>query len=157
LQQLAADEAHRVQTTYLERRDGGGERVGDLRDEMQAAMEAGVGVFRTAAGLGTACDALRQIHERYGRVAIDDRSRIFNTDLFGALELGYLLDIAEAVAWSARAREESRGSHARRDFPERDDERFLAHTMAYYQPGGPPRIEYQPVRLTRWPPQARTY
>jgi fumarate reductase flavoprotein subunit len=156
LQQLAADEARRVETTYLERRDGG-ERVGDLRDAMQAAMEAGVGVFRTADGLGTACDELRQIHDKFGGIAIDDHGRIFNTDLFGALELGFLLDIAEAVAWSARAREESRGSHARRDFPERDDEKYLAHTMAYYQQGGPPRIEYQPVRLTRWPPQARTY
>jgi nucleoside-diphosphate-sugar epimerase len=67
------------------------------------------------------------------------------------------LDVAEAIAWSARARDESRGSHARRDFPDRDDARFLGHSMAYRQEGGPPRIEYLPVTITRWPPEARTY
>jgi fumarate reductase flavoprotein subunit len=163
LQQLAAAEARRVETTYLEHQDGkegaegGAERVAHVREAMQAAMERGAGVFRTGDGLRTLCDELAQLRERAGRVQLDDRSRVFNTELAAALELDFLLDVAEAVAWSARAREESRGSQARRDFPERDDARFLAHTMAHRRPGGPPRIEYQPVRITRWAPQARTY
>jgi fumarate reductase flavoprotein subunit len=156
LQQLAADEARRVEAAIVERQNGT-ERFAAIREAMQAAMEQGVGVFRTAEGLRATCTALAAARERFGRVRLDDRSRVFNTELFGVLELDFLLDVAEAVAWSAQAREESRGSHARRDFPERDDDRFLAHSLAYRQDGGPPRIDYQAVRLTRWPPQARTY
>ena len=74
-----------------------------------------------------------------------------------ALELEFLLDSADTIVHSALARRESRGSHARRDFPERDDDNFLAHTLAYFRPGQPPRLEYRPVRITQWVPQARTY
>jgi succinate dehydrogenase flavoprotein subunit len=124
---------------------------------MQATMDRGVGVFRTEEGLHTVCDELRVLRERYAQIKLDDRSRVFNTELFAALELGFLLDLAEAIAWAALDRRESRGSHARRDFPERDDERFLAHSMAQYAQGDPPRIDYLPVTITRWQPQARTY
>jgi fumarate reductase flavoprotein subunit len=153
---LATDEARRIETSYLQREEGT-ERIGRIRDELQAAMDRGVGVFRTAESLQSVCDELRALRARCGRIKLDDRSRVFNTELFGALELEFMLDLAEAIAWSALRREESRGSHARRDFPERDDERFLAHSMAHYQPDGPPRIDYLPVTITRWQPQARTY
>ncbi|HEX2515264.1 MAG TPA: FAD-binding protein [Chloroflexota bacterium] len=163
VQQLAAAEAQRVEQTYLQAPDGragsaaGGERVATIREALQETMERGAGVFRTGDGLRTAVGELGALRERLGQLRLDDRSRRFNTELFSALELEFMVDVAEAVAASALAREESRGSHARRDFPERDDDRFLAHTMAYRQPGGPPRLEYLPVRITRWEPQARTY
>ena len=163
VQQLAAAEAQRVEQTYLQAPDGssgsaaGGERVATIREALQETMERGAGVFRTGDGLRTAVGELSALRERLGQLRLDDRSRRFNTELFSALELEFMVDVAEAVAASALAREESRGSHARRDFPERDDDRFLAHTMAYRQPGGEPRLEYLPVRITRWEPQARTY
>ena len=153
---LARDDARRITEKYLDRTDGT-ERFIDLRDAMQSAMERGVGVFRTADGMAAACEALGGLRERFGRVKLDDRSRVFNTELFSVLELDYLLDVAEAVAWSARGRDESRGSHARRDFTERNDERYLAHSLAYRQEVGAPRVEYLPVKITRWQPQARTY
>ncbi len=163
VQQLAAAEAQRVEQAYLQAPDGssgsaaGGERVATIREALQETMERGAGVFRTGDGLRTAVGELSALRERLGQLRLDDRSRRFNTELFSALELEFMVDVAEAVAASALAREESRGSHARRDFPERDDDRFLAHTMAYRQPGGEPRLEYLPVRITRWEPQARTY
>ena len=92
-----------------------------------------------------------------GRARLDDRSQTFNTELVSALELEYLLDSAETIVHSALAREESRGAHARTDFPNRDDERYLAHTLAYRQPEGPPRLEYRPVTITQWQPQVRSY
>src|SRR5437588_3896413 len=98
-------------------------------------MESGVGVYRTAEGLQRTCEDVEVLRQRYKKVRLDDRSRIFNTDLFAALELGFMIDVAEAIGYSALAREESRGAHARRDFPERDDERFLAHSMAYRTDG----------------------
>ena len=163
VQQLAAAEAQRVEQAYFQAPDGssgsaaGGERVATIREALQETMERGAGVFRTGDGLRTAVGELSALRERLGQLRLDDRSRRFNTELFSALELEFMVDVAEAVAASALAREESRGSHARRDFPERDDDRFLAHTMAYRQPGGEPRLEYLPVRITRWEPQARTY
>jgi fumarate reductase flavoprotein subunit len=156
IQQLVADEARRVESTYLQRQDGT-ERLASIRDDMQQAMERGVGVFRTADGLRAACEDLYRLRERFGRLKLDDRSRIFNTELFAALELEFMLDVAETIAWSALKREESRGAQARRDFPERDDTHYLAHSMAYVQLGETPRIEYLPVQITRWQPQDRTY
>jgi fumarate reductase flavoprotein subunit len=152
---LAADEERRIEETYLRGRPGG-ERIATLRDAMQRAMEDGVGVYRTAEGLQRARDTVAELRERYKHVHLDDRSRVFNTELFSALELGFMLDVAEAICHSALAREESRGAHARRDFPRRNDERFLAHSMAY-KTNGAPRIEYLPVRITRWQPEERKY
>jgi fumarate reductase flavoprotein subunit len=158
-QRLAAAESRRLERTYLDPQNGrpGGGRIAEAREALQAAMERGVGVFRTADGLRTAEADLAAVRDRLARIRLDDHRRRFNTELFSALELEFLLDVAEAVTASALAREESRGSHARRDFPERDDERYLAHTMAYRQPDGAPRLDYLPVRLTRWEPQARSY
>ncbi len=156
VQALLTDEARRVEGTYLERREGR-ERLADIREDLQRAMDRGVGVFRTKDGLQSVCADIRKLRERFAQVRLEDSSRTFNTELTAALELEFMLDVAEAISWSAVAREESRGAHARRDFPERDDRRFLAHTLAYLEPDRPPRIEYQPVRITRWQPQARAY
>ncbi len=90
-------------------------------------------------------------------MALDDHSYTFNTELTSALELSYMLDLAEAIVHSARERRESRGSHQRTDHPQRDDERFLRHSLAYRGPEGVPRIEYLPVTITRWPPGQRVY
>ena len=152
---LAADEERRIEKTYLRGRPGR-ERIATLRDTLQRAMEDGVGVYRTAEGLQRARDTVAELRERYKHVHLDDRSRVFNTELFSALELGFMLDVAEAICHSALAREESRGAHARRDFPQRNDERYLAHSMAY-KTDGAPRIEYLPVRITRWQPEERKY
>ena len=151
----AGDEEQRIVRTYLQE-SSPGERVATVRDDLAHAMERGAGVFRTGAGLQEACTAVGTLRERYDRVRLDDHSRIFNTELFAALELGFMLDVAEAICHSALAREETRGAHARTDFPERDDRRFLAHTLAY-RTEGTPRIEYQPVQITRWHPQERRY
>jgi fumarate reductase flavoprotein subunit len=153
---LVTDEERRIEKTYLDS-NSGDQRVGQIREDLQRAMDWGVGVFRTHDGLEQVVDELDALRRRFARVRLDDHSRTFNTELMGALELEFLLDGAETIVRSALARRESRGSHARRDFPERDDDHFLAHTLAYYRPGQTPRLEYQPVRITQWAPQARTY
>lgn len=134
----------------------GGERIAAIRDDLQHTMENGVGVFRTEEGLKKTCEDMEALRQRYTNLHLDDHSRVFNTELFSALELGFMIDVAEAICYSALAREESRGAHARRDFPSRDDTRFLAHSMAY-RTDGAPRIDYLPVRITRWEPHERTY
>jgi fumarate reductase flavoprotein subunit len=153
---LVSDERRRLASTYLDREDGD-QRVGELREDLQRSMDRGAGVFRTGEGLRQLTEELWRLRERAARARLDDRARTFNTELVGALELEFMLDGAETIAHAALAREESRGSHARRDFPERDDERFLAHTVSYHTPDGPPRLEYRPVRITNWQPKARTY
>jgi fumarate reductase flavoprotein subunit len=153
---LVSDERKRLETSYLQR-VGGGERIGEIREDLQRAMDQGAGVFRTGEGLQRLSGELERFRQRFGRARLDDRSHVFNTELVSALELEFMLDGAETIVHSALAREESRGSHARRDFPQRDDERFLAHTVAYCQQQGGPRLEYRPVRITNWQPQARTY
>jgi len=153
---LVRDEERRISKTYLERSTGY-DRVGEIREDLQKAMDEHVGVFRTGEGLREMAGELPRLRERLARAQIDDHSRTFNTELVQALELEFMLDGAETIVHSALAREESRGSHARRDFPDRNDERYLAHTMAYRSPGESPRLEYQTVHITNWQPQARTY
>jgi fumarate reductase flavoprotein subunit len=149
------DEEYRLSRDYL-RKEGGTERVATLRAGMTRTMEAGCGIYRDEASLRETCDRLRGLRDRFSRVALDDRSLGFNTDLSAALELDFMLDVAEAVAHSALARTESRGSHQRTDYPKRDDVRFLKHTLAY-RAGGAPRIDYLDVVITRWPPAERVY
>jgi len=100
---------------------------------------------------------LGPLRERFEKIKIEDSSRTFNTELTAALELDFMLDVASAVAHSALAREESRGAHARRDFPERDDARFLKHTIAHRTDELAPRLEYREVHLGNFKPQARSY
>jgi succinate dehydrogenase/fumarate reductase flavoprotein subunit len=133
-----------------------GERVGAVRDALGQIMGEDVGVFRTREKLDRAREALRGIRPRVESVVIQDKSRVFNTELVSALELGSLMDLAETIVAGAIAREESRGAHARRDFPTRDDVNWLKHTMAYHTPQGP-RLDFLPVTVTKYPPKERTY
>ncbi|MCZ6529595.1 MAG: fumarate reductase (quinol) flavoprotein subunit [Chloroflexi bacterium] len=155
LESQARDEARRIEQQFL-RKEGGSERIATLRDEMRSTMESGAGIYRDEASLQSTCAKLEELRERYGRLQLDDTSRTFNTELTTALELDFMLDVAETIAHSALARTESRGSHQRTDFPERDDEHFLTHTMAY-QTDGAPKIEYMDVVVTDWPPTERVY
>ena len=150
---VARDEAV-IQEILSRRRNG--DTVARIRLEMGELMNAKVGVFRTGNGIAAAIEELRELRERYRRVGVQDSGRIFNTDLLFAWELGYMLDCAEAIAVSALTREDSRGAHARRDFPERDDENWLKHLVIHHTAEGP-RVDYAPVTITRWQPQARVY
>ncbi|MGE5638547.1 MAG: fumarate reductase (quinol) flavoprotein subunit [Clostridia bacterium] len=135
-----------------------GERVAVLRDEMRDAMEAGVGIYRDKGGLSAACAKLADLRGRYrSGVRLDDRSRAFNTEWLTAIELGFMLELAEAAAHGALARRESRGAHMRLDFPARDDETFLRHTLARHAGEAPPRIEHAPVTITKSSPRERHY
>ena len=156
-----------------------GERVADIRRELQETMDANAQVFRTSESLTQALSDIKALRKRYEAVSVQDKSRTFNTDLLEAVELGFLLDIAETVVVGALNREESRGGHFREDFPDRDDARFMQHTMAYRRPvaegaagalsgdGAFARAEtfdgYQvvlgakPVTVTRYQPMERKY
>jgi fumarate reductase flavoprotein subunit len=151
----AQEEERRLES--LRRQTGGGERVATLREAMQKTMEESAGIYRTAAGLERGAGALRRLQVRARNVRLDDSSLTFNTELTAALELGFMLDVAEAIVASALARHESRGSHQRSDYPERDDKNYLTHSVAYRTEAGAPRIEYLPVTVTRWPPGKREY
>jgi fumarate reductase flavoprotein subunit len=124
---------------------------------MQKAMEDGGGIYRTHNGLAKAAETISTLKERFNDIAIADHSHTFNTELTAALELSYMLDVAEAIIACALNRKESRGSHQRTDFPKRDDENFLAHSLVYRNADGTMRVDYLPVTITRWPPAERVY
>jgi len=151
----AEEEAQRVDK--LRRKTGGTERVSTVREDMQKTMEESAGIYRTAASLEKAAGRLRRLQERARAVQLDDSSLTFNTELTSALELGFMLDVAGSIVASALRRQESRGSHQRSDFPARDDQKYLAHSLAARGPEGAPRIDYLPVTITRWPPGKRVY
>jgi fumarate reductase flavoprotein subunit len=148
LEKQANDEERRVIGQFFEANNGN-ERVGLIRTDLQQAMERNVGVYRTKEGLLQAAQDVRDLQERFRHVRLDDHSKVFNTELTAALELENLLDIAETVVAPAILRDESRGSQARRDFPNRDDKNFLAHSMVFRTPDGP-RVEWQDAVL-EWP------
>jgi succinate dehydrogenase / fumarate reductase flavoprotein subunit len=133
-----------------------GERAARLRLEMGRAMHEGTGVFRDEEGLAKTARTVRSLKERYPRASLHEKGRTFNTDLVAMLELGYMLDCAEAIVASALARKESRGAHTRLDFPKRDDQGWLKHTLVFLAPDGP-KIDYLPVTITKWPPEERKY
>jgi fumarate reductase flavoprotein subunit len=155
IEALAADEQKRLDRQFL-KKDGGKEKIATIRQEMQKTMEEGAGIYRDEQSMQKTCDTLRALRERFKNIVIEDRDSTFNTELMNALELDYMLDVAETVANSALKRKESRGSHTRTDFPKRDDANFLKHTLACRTPDGP-RIEYLPVTITRWQPEERKY
>jgi fumarate reductase flavoprotein subunit len=152
----AGDERRRLEQELLHSTDGS-ESVSGLRTELQSTMEASAGIYRSGDSLAKGAETVRELQERFRSVALDDHSRTFNTELVAALELANLLDVAEAILHSAERRQESRGAHQRTDFPARDDEMFLGHSLAYREPNGPCRIDYLPVTITRWPPGERVY
>lgn len=137
----------------------GGERIAALRTEMARSMEEGCGIYRRADTMQATCDKLAELKQRYRKLQLDDRSRGWNTEWLLAIELGYLLDVAQAMAHSALQRKESRGSHQRLDgFETRDDDQYLRHSLAFFAgDDDPPRIDYGPVRITSSPPGTRAY
>jgi succinate dehydrogenase / fumarate reductase flavoprotein subunit len=134
-----------------------GERAAAIRADLQTAMDRKAGVYRTDNLLEEMESDLDALRERYRRVWVQDTSSGYNTDLVEAVELGFLLDLAEALVVSARARTESRGGHFREDFPKRDDENWLKHSLAWKTPGGGVKLDYKPVTVTRYKPMERRY
>ena len=114
-------------------------------------------MFRDAEGLATALEIVRRLKEEATTAAIDDRGAIFNQDVIGAIELGYMLDCAEAIVVAAQERKESRGAQSRTDFPERNDEEWLKHIDISLNGSDAPKVSYSPVTITRWQPEERTY
>ena len=139
------------------RHNAGSESIADIRREMRSMMMDNVGVFRTAEMLDEAIARLRTLKERFSHSSIMDKGQRWNTELLEAWELGCLLDLAEATAVTAQARQESRGAHFREDFPERDDRNWLKHSLAWLERDGSIRLDYKPVTLGLYEPAKRTY
>ena len=152
----ALDEERRLSRDFLNK-TGGKERVAALRTEMQQAMESGAGIYREGKGIQAAADKIQELKQRFQNVGLDDHSRTFNTELTACLELSNMLDLADSITQSALQRKESRGAHQRTDYPDRNDNDFLSHSLAHRNADGPPSIEYLPVTITRWKPAERVY
>ena len=133
------------------------ETVAGLRKEMMHTMEQHAGIYRSGVGLAEACVKLGELRQRYRRIELHDKTNVYNTDLLQALELGSMLDCAEAVVQSALARKESRGAHQRLDYVERDARGYLKHSLAHWQGGEAPRVDYLDVVITRSQPGVRDY
>jgi succinate dehydrogenase / fumarate reductase flavoprotein subunit len=134
----------------------GTESVASFRKELQIEMDRNAQVFRTEESLSHAQKVIEDLRKRYEKVGIHDRGQRFNTDLLEAIELGFLLDLAEVVVVSARNRKESRGGHMRDDFPDRNDKTYMKHTMAYKK-GEKISLDWKPVVITKYPPMERKY
>jgi succinate dehydrogenase / fumarate reductase, flavoprotein subunit len=155
--ELPQDPAKDVERLLQLLRDGGGtESVAAIRSELQETMDANASVYRTEATLKQAEVDIAALKERYLRIGVADRGKRYNTELLEAVELGFLLDLAECLVVSAKARNESRGGHFREDYPNRDDVNFMRHTMAYKE-GSEIRLDYKPVVQTRYQPMERKY
>ena len=146
------------------RKGTGTERISDIRRELQESMDRNAQVYRTEKSLSEVTELIERLRARYKNIAVQDKGKRFNTDLLEAVELGFLLDLAEVLVYSARSRKESRGGHFREDFPTRDDANYLVHTMAYLT-GDPEsadagehiRLDTKPVVITNYPPMERKY
>ena len=152
----AVDEETRLQDQFL-RKAGGRERISEIREEMQRTMEQSAGIYRSRDSLEQAAAKLSELQERFRDIGLDDRGHAFNTELVAALELGSMVDVAESIIQCALHRTESRGAHQRTDFPTRDDQKFLAHSVVTRTAEGTPAVNYLPVKITRWPPAERVY
>src|SRR5690606_19888331 len=155
LPEKPAEEIAATFQRLLENRDG--EPAARLREEMQDAMQDGVGIFRDGKGMEQAGEKLRELQERYRRVVVMDKGKRFNTDLLEAWELGNLLDLAQIATLGGIERKESRGAHMREDFPNRDDAEWLKHTLAYRTEDGGVELRYKPVTITKFQPKERVY
>ena len=156
---LVTDKVEAAGNRVLElfRRPQGIESVVGLRRELTAIMELGAGIYRSADSLREACMKMAELRQRYASVALEDKSNVFNTDLTDALELGSMIEVASAIVVSANQRTESRGSHQRLDYTDRDDENFLKHSLATCADRGEPHIDYREVVITRSKPGERVY
>ena len=141
----------------LLQQSGSTETISGLRREMRTALEDGAGIYRDEEGARIACEKIADIRERYKGIEINDKSNVFNTDLLSALELRNLLAVAETVAEGSLERRESRGAHQRLDYAERNDDKFLKHSLCFQQPGNRPRVEWSEVTITRSQPGTRDY
>jgi succinate dehydrogenase / fumarate reductase, flavoprotein subunit len=149
------------------RNSTGHERVAQIRQELQTTMDQNAGVYRNDETLAQAEKDVKELQRRYRDVAVQDKGKRFNTDLLEAVELGFLLDLAEILVLGARNRTESRGAQAREDYPTRDDVNWQKHTMAYREKDGEGeagsdqdyriRLDYKPVIVTRYQPTERKY
>jgi succinate dehydrogenase / fumarate reductase flavoprotein subunit len=148
-------DAERELKGLLDRTDG--ERPWLIREELAETMHQNFGVFRREDQMLRQGEIVAGLRERYERIVVDDKGQVFNNDLTQALELGFLLDLADCMVVSGLARKESRGAHARPyDYPDRDDENFLKHTIVTFEDGRP-ALDWRPVTMTKWQPQERTY
>ena len=154
VQGLALEEEKRIYDRVLKSETG--EKISTIRTEMQKAMEENVGIYRDENHLKQACRLIGDLKQRMRNAVVEDKDRVYNTDLVSALELDFMLDVAETIAYAALARKESRGAHSRTDYPKRDDVGFLKH-LVVYATGTVPRIDTMPVTITRWKPEARVY
>jgi succinate dehydrogenase / fumarate reductase flavoprotein subunit len=148
-------EAERELRTLLDRSEG--ERPWQIRDELAGTMHENFGVFRREEQMLAQGEVVRRLRERYERVVVEDKGDVFNSDLTQALELGFLLELAECMIVSGLARKESRGAHARPyDYPTRDDENYLRHTLVTWEDDAP-KLDWKPVTMTKWQPEERKY
>ncbi len=154
VQGLALEEEKRIYDKVLKPEKG--EKISTIRTEMQKAMEEHVGIYRDENNLKQACRLIGDLKQRMKNAVVEDKDRVYNTDLVSALELDFMLDVAETIPYAALARKESRGAHSRTDYPKRDDDQFLKH-LVVYETGTVPRIDTMPVTITRWKPEARVY
>jgi succinate dehydrogenase / fumarate reductase, flavoprotein subunit len=138
-------------------RESGGRRVAAIKQELGDAMNEYVAVFRDADGLAKAHEIVQRLKEEATKAVVDDRGQIFNQDVIAAIELGYMLDVAEAIVIASEERKESRGAQFRTDFPERKDEEWLKHIDVSMNGAEVPQVSYSPVTITRWEPEERTY
>ncbi|MFB3921444.1 MAG: succinate dehydrogenase/fumarate reductase flavoprotein subunit [Terriglobia bacterium] len=150
----AREEEKRIFDGLLQQ--GGTESPARIRRELRVLMDKHAGVYRTGESMKEGLAKIGELKQRFQQVSIQDKSRIYNTNLIQTLETEDMLDLAEVLLFSGFAREESRGAHARTDFPKRDDENFLTHSMVHYL-GGKPRLGYKPVTITNWKPVERKY
>ena len=153
---VLAEQSYAPYAALLNKTDGM-ESPAEIRRELGALMEEGVGIFRSEQTTQKAIEQIAQLKQRYHNVKVTDHSTNFNTDWLTTIELGFLLDVAEAMAHSAYQRKESRGSHQRLDMPERDDVNYLKHSLAFYQGSGAPKIDYSAVTITKSQPAVRAY
>ena len=157
-QPLPADPTEFAQQQFDAIRNAqGNEKILDISSKMKFVMMDCVGMFRTGEGMQSALETVRELKERYKHIPLHDQGKIFNTEMINIWELGNLLDIAELVTVSAQARTESRGAHAREDYPKRDDANWLKHTLAWVKPDGAIELRYKPVVITKYQPKERVY
>jgi succinate dehydrogenase / fumarate reductase flavoprotein subunit len=155
--EVARDAEAGARSQFESLRNGSGkENAFDIANEMKNVMFSDVGIYRTGSGMENALDKLMELKDRYKHVKVSDTGMIFNTELLNTWELGNMLDVAEAVTVSALNRTESRGGHAREDYPQRDDENWLRHSLIVKK-NGKLDINYKPVVITKFEPKARVY